>query len=335
MQDFRAIVQDSWAKAVLAVSAVEDHAQAMVGEAKTLVAELTPEGAQKLAADVSSALREHRRQLVEQVEGAVRRGPGPAEATGPGRPGRDGEQARRARGEALGAHAGEAARMTGQRKKTWFILAACVGAIAAGGAAELLLLPRHLPKPSTTLKDQPSTSLTQPQLDALLARVARPLDPALRTRLAEAVLSESARNGYDPLFIRALVAVESRFRVSVSSERGASGLMQLKPSTFAWISAREPDLDGADAAVADDPVLDVRLAVRYFRWLEHRFHSRNDALMAYNAGPHRLAMYRRSAEDVPDRLREYPRRVMKEYRRFVRMTAGYADPQNLLLARAN
>ena len=224
--------------------------------------------------------------------------------------------------------------MTRPRARTWLVLAACAGAIVAGGAAELVLLPRSVPKPPAPLKEQLSTALSQPQLEALLARVGKSLDPALRARLAEAVLTEAARNGYDPLFILALVAVESRFRVSVSSERGASGLMQLKPSTFAWISAREPDLDGADAAVADDPVLDVRLAVRYFRWLEHRFHSRNDALMAYNAGPHRLAKYRKT-DEVPERLREYPRRVMKEYRRFVRMTAGFTDPQNLLLARAN
>jgi soluble lytic murein transglycosylase-like protein len=109
--------------------------------------------------------------------------------------------------------------------------------------------------------------------------------------------------------------------------------MQLKPSTFAWIAAREPDLNGDDAAVAEDPVLDVRLAVRYFHWLEKRFDNREDALMAYNAGPRRLARYKHWGS-VPDHLREYPRRIAREYQRFVRLTGGDAR-SGVLLARAN
>ena len=108
----------------------------------------------------------------------------------------------------------------------------------------------------------------------------------------------------------------------------------MKPSTFASISAREPDVGGDDYETGQDPVVDVRLAVRYFRWLEHRFRSRNHALMAYNAGPKRLQQYEKAGE-IPDKLREYPRRVMKEYRRFVRMASGGRDPlADVLLARA-
>jgi len=94
--------------------------------------------------------------------------------------------------------------------------------------------------------------MAQVELEGLLARAARSLEPELRSRLAEAVLLESARAGYDPLFVLALVSVESRFRLTVSSDRGASGLMQLKPSTFAWISAREPDAGGEDSATGEE-----------------------------------------------------------------------------------
>ena len=216
------------------------------------------------------------------------------------------------------------------------IVGFCLALVVAGAAAEVAFLPRSVPKPAEQLKDSARRTLTQPELEALLARVGKALDPELRARLAEAVLTESARGGYDPLFVLALVAVESRFRMSASSERGASGLMQLKPSTFAWISAREPDAGGEDAATGEDPVVDVRLAVRYLRWLEHRFHSRDEALMAYNAGPKRVQEYKRSGVEFPDRLREYPRRVMKEYLRFVRMANGGRDPQSaVILARVN
>jgi len=221
----------------------------------------------------------------------------------------------------------------GRRAKTFTIAGICIGFVLAGAAAELVFLPRAVPSPLLPLKNTPPPTLSQKQMEALLARVAKSLDPDLRSRLADAVLTESARGGYDPLFILALVAVESRFRISVSSERGAYGLMQLKPSTFAWIAGREPDL-ADDAAVAEDPVLDVRMAVRYFRWLEHRFHSRDEALMAYNAGPRRLQQYKRTG--IPGSVKEYARKVMREYQRFVKMAAGGADPGGgVMLARVN
>ena len=79
--------------------------------------------------------------------------------------------------------------------------------------------------------------------------------------------------------------------------------------------------------------MDVRLAIRYFKWLEHRFHSRDDALMAYNAGPKRFQQYKRAGE-IPESLREYPRRVMREHQRFVKIMGGGPD-EHRLLARAN
>ena len=129
--------------------------------------------------------------------------------------------------------------------------------------------------------------------------------------------------------------MESRFRLKVASERGAYGLVQLKPSTFAWISAREPDLGGQDLDVADDPVIDVRLAIRYFRWLERQFRTRDEALMAYNAGPKRIKQYRGRLKDIPDVYKEYPRRIKREYARFVRLLRENADTPDseVLLAR--
>ena len=223
--------------------------------------------------------------------------------------------------------------MTMGRRAALMLAIAGATLVVAGAAAELVLVPRGLPRIFAT-RDAVPPGMTQAQLEELLARVGKSLRPELRSKLAGAVLIESARAGYDPLFVLALVAVESSFRVSVSSDRGAAGLMQLKPSTFAWIAAREPDIGGDELAVAEDPVVDVRLAVRYFHWLEKRFHSRDDALMAYNAGPRKLREYKR-AEEIPASLREYPRRVMKEYRRFVRIVAGGADSNGVLLARAN
>jgi len=206
------------------------------------------------------------------------------------------------------------------------VVSVCVVLAVAGTLTALLLLGG----PRTKVSD-PSSPVGQGDLETILARVARPLDPQLRTKLAEAVLSESTRGGYDPLFILGLVSVESGFRPHVSSERGAYGLMQLQPSTFAWIAGREPDI-GDGAAVSEDPVIDVRLAIRYFAWLERRFPRREEALMAYNAGPSRLRRYKRVR--IPSTVRAYPRKVMREYFRFAKML-GRPDPRGVILARAD
>jgi soluble lytic murein transglycosylase len=206
------------------------------------------------------------------------------------------------------------------------VVSVCVVLAVAGTLAALLLFGG-----TQTKVGGPSSAVGQDDLETLLARVARPLDPKLRAKLAEAVLSESVRGGYDPLFILGLVSVESGFRPHVSSERGAYGLMQLQPSTFAWIAGREPDI-GDGAAVSEDPVIDVRLAVRYFAWLERRFPRREEALMAYNAGPSRLRHYKRAR--IPSTVRAYPRKVMREYSRFARML-GRPDPRGVILARAD
>ena len=174
------------------------------------------------------------------------------------------------------------------------------------------------------VRPPPAAAMDPRQLDALVSRVAPDLDDELRGRLVSAVLLESSRNGYDPIFLLSLVGVESRWRLSAESERGARGLLQMKPSTFAWISAREPDVGAQDLETGDDPVVDVRLAIRYFAWLELKFKSRDAALMAYNAGPRRTRQHLR-AGDVPDALRAYPQRVRHEYERLIQLSHAGRD----------
>jgi polyhydroxyalkanoate synthesis regulator phasin len=76
MSDLRAAVQESWSKAVLAASSVEEQAEELIARLGQAFQEgpLSPEGAQRLLADVAAKLREHRREVQTQIEDAVRRG---------------------------------------------------------------------------------------------------------------------------------------------------------------------------------------------------------------------------------------------------------------------
>jgi soluble lytic murein transglycosylase-like protein len=125
-----------------------------------------------------------------------------------------------------------------------------------------------------------------------------------------AILEEAEAAGLDPLFVLAVIEVESAFDPEARSFRGALGLMQLRPSTLRSELQRARLADGD----ASDPVVNVRGGVRYYRRLLRIFKSQDAALMAYNAGPKRISGYLKKGH-VPERFRDYPRRVRAEVKR--------------------
>ena len=150
-------------------------------------------------------------------------------------------------------------------------------------------------------------------IDAVLAKRAPELGMRLRRQLGAAIAEESARAGYDPLLILAIIDVESEFEEEALSPKGARALMQIKPSTLHFLAQKE-GLRLTPAEVSVDAALCVRLGVRYLRSLHDRFADLDLALMAYNAGPARImrAMKTRGT----DVFRRYPRLVRRHFRRF-------------------
>ncbi len=85
----------------------------------------------------------------------------------------------------------------------------------------------------------------------------------------------ASRDAGLPLAMLVAVAqVESRFEPSAYSDAGATGLMQVMPST-----ARSLQL------TADEPDSNVLAGARFLRQMLDRFRSSDLALAAYNAGP--------------------------------------------------
>lgn len=90
--------------------------------------------------------------------------------------------------------------------------------------------------------------------------------------------------GVEEPLIYAVIRTESGFRPEVESSVGASGLMQLMPSTFDWL---QENLNGAVTYSADslaDPDINIRYGTYLLSILLKKHEVRDTAIAAYNAG---------------------------------------------------
>jgi soluble lytic murein transglycosylase-like protein len=140
------------------------------------------------------------------------------------------------------------------------------------------------------------------------------LDVEEASRLAAVVRRESESAGLDPVLVMAVIGVESGWEPAAVSERGARGLMQLRRVAF------ESEEREAGVAHGDvhDPAQNVRMGVRYLARMVEIFDDVDLALVAYNAGPTRLASYLNATDEVPGSLWSYARKVRREERRIRR-----------------
>jgi soluble lytic murein transglycosylase-like protein len=133
------------------------------------------------------------------------------------------------------------------------------------------------------------------------------LPNAQRMRIAETINQESAEHGYDPLFITALIQIESGCRTGVNG-RGAIGLTQLLPSTARAV-AKRAGVRWNGSATLKDPHENVRIGVQYLSELQGMLDCPFRAMAAYNMGPRPvLRMSSARAKRVG-----YVRKIMRRY----------------------
>lgn len=139
------------------------------------------------------------------------------------------------------------------------------------------------------------------------------------------------RDGFtlDPALVFAVMRQESRFDARLVSSAGATGLMQILPSTAQHVQERNADLTSADAdrAALVDPARNMELGQRYLSELLAMPDVGGNlflATAAYNAGPGTLSRWRREMSDITDPLlfmeslpfaetRDYVEKVMANY----------------------
>ena len=110
---------------------------------------------------------------------------------------------------------------------------------------------------------------------------------AYPVRYRDEINAAATRFEIEPQLIAAVIRAESRFKHDAVSNKDAIGLMQLLPSTAAFIAQKnsiEIPTNIQVSAALKDPELNIMLGVAYLRYLLDKFDDLQTALFAYNAG---------------------------------------------------
>lgn len=158
-----------------------------------------------------------------------------------------------------------------------------------GIAAVLLTGPRVLGEAGAV----PEIGVTKPvhsigMLYNALSECRGSLSERDRWEIAETIEREARRHGYDPLFVQAMIEIESTCKPTARSRMGALGLIQVKPTTARAV-AKDAGLAWEGAHSLYDPDFNIRVGLHYLNQLEQRFGDPEAAIGAYNLGPTRAA----------------------------------------------
>lgn len=133
-------------------------------------------------------------------------------------------------------------------------------------------------------------------------------------RLAMAIVSESLKQDYDPLFVAAVIKSESAFNEMAVSNKGAQGLMQIMPGTGRYL-AEAHDIKWPTAVRLTDAGYNLHLGIKYLKELEGMFQgNRLLTLIAYNWGPGKLDRAIRSGRGVPAECLRYALKILRDHR---------------------
>jgi len=187
-----------------------------------------------------------------------------------------------------------------RRLPVWRILSAIWSSYMSAGlrvarwGASAIVIVFSLSAQTTALADSVPTTQSREQasnpvsdLFNALSRCQAPLSESERWRLAGAIHQESRRHGYDPLFVMAMIQVESGCSPTARGERGGVGLVQIKPSTARAV-ARDAGLPWLGSETLTRPAVNVELALLYLAQLEQQFGDPYLAMVAFNRGPGRV-----------------------------------------------
>jgi hypothetical protein len=156
------------------------------------------------------------------------------------------------------------------------------------------------------------------RINRILVRYPRFISPEDRERLAGMLVDEGQRTGIDPMFLLALIRVESAFSRQAVSRKGARGLMQVMPATGEEV-ARKLGIEWDGPHQLHDLETNVRLGVFYLDFLlEYYAGNYKFALTAYNRGPFNVRRIVRRHGSLKREFTGYFHRIQSFYRGYLR-----------------
>lgn len=148
----------------------------------------------------------------------------------------------------------------------------------------------------------------------ILSQFKKKLPKAYKSKameLTNTLIEEANKEGVDPVLIMAVISTESGFRPWVKGTSGELGLMQILPSTAAWIS-KKTGVDYRGPESLKDPKMNITVGVRYISYLRQRFQGEgHNYLAAYNMGSRNVR--RLLAQNIQPRI--YSDKVLNNYKR--------------------
>lgn len=185
-----------------------------------------------------------------------------------------------------------------------------------------------------TILQQAFRRLTLLLIGLLLLIAVIKVAPALLRRVyplghRDVIAREAELRDLDPNLVAAVINVESHWRADAVSPKGAGGLMQLMPSTAAWV-AEQSGMNDFDQQDLFQPDVSIQLGTWYLANLMKAFEQNMIvALAAYNGGrgnvEHWLqdGLWDGTLDDVDQipfgETRRYVRKVLNQYQIYARL----------------
>lgn len=191
------------------------------------------------------------------------------------------------------------------RRSMWAAVAAGIMLVPAlmGGTAAAPADPNDtLPPPDLDPRETLPPDRNEAQARLVLAQVDGIADLAPEEYRMVTVQAAS-KYKLDPRLLAAVITVETRWDPHAVGMHGELGLMQILPSTGAWL-AEQVEMAEYDLA---DPVTSLTLGAYYLAHLLSEYGTVQNALAAYNGGP-------AAVESAATNL--YARKVLNHFKRW-------------------
>lgn len=174
-------------------------------------------------------------------------------------------------------------------------------------------------------EEEPDNTLvlpTTPQRRAGGGDVGTP-SPSAASELDPVFDEAGERFGVDPNLLRAQSGVESGGNRYAISPKGAAGLMQVEPDTYAQLRQQYPDLSPNPFHARSN----IMAGAAYLRQMHDQF-GPTGAVAAYNAGPGKYQSYLNGDAPLPDETQKYVSQVSDAYtKRAQQQAASQPAPQ--------